>query len=92
MKGLDEVLRLKRVHRRWQILEYLLGAFPVFAIVNKFRPMLTDGYGGDLLPSLLPDFLSERYNLILALALAFLVVSELLRRRFHKRHKEDLAL
>jgi hypothetical protein len=74
------------------MLQALAGALPVFAIFNKFRPMLTDGYGGDLLPTLLPEFLSARYNLILAAALLALVVSEFFRRRFHNRHKEDLAL
>ncbi len=92
MNGLDEVMRLKRVHKRWAMLNLLFGALPVFAIVNRFQPMLTDGYGGDLIPSLLPDALAERYTLILLAGLAILLVSELMRRRFHNRHKEDLAL
>jgi hypothetical protein len=65
---------------------------PVFAVINKFRPMLTDGFGGDLLPTLLPDTLADHYNAILAIGLAALAASELFRRRFHNRHKEDLAL
>ena len=92
MNGLDEVMRLKRVHKRWAWLNAVFGSLPVFAIVNRFQPMLTDGYGGDLIPSLLPESVSERYSLILIAALAGLVASELLRRRFHARHKEDLAL
>lgn len=92
MNGLDEVLRLKRVHKRWARLNVVFGALPVFAIINRFQPMLTDGYGGDLIPSLLPESLAPRYSLILVAALAGLVASELLRRRFHAKHKEDLAL
>lgn len=92
MNGLDEVLRLKRVHKRWARLNALFGALPVFGIINRFQPMLSDGYGGDLIPSLLPEGLAPRYNLILVAALACLVASELLRRRFHAKHKEDLAL
>lgn len=90
--GLDEVMRLKRVHTRWLRIQYGLGIFPVFAVINRFRPMLTDGYGQDLLPTLLPEFLAPFYSPILVAALVALVVSELLRRRFHSRHKEDLAL
>lgn len=85
-------MRLKRVHRRWALTELMLGVLPVFALINKFRPMLTDGYGGDLLPTLLPDALAAHYNLFLVGALIPLVASELLRRRFHNLHKEDLAL
>ena len=92
MNGLDEVMRLKRVHKRWARLNVLFGALPVFAIVNRFQPMLTDGYGGDLIPSLLPEALASRYNLFLAAALAGLLISEILRRRFHAKHKEDLLL
>jgi hypothetical protein len=92
MNGLDEVLRLKKIHQRWVALQSVLGALPLFALVNRFRPMLTDGYGGDLLPTLLPDFMAQRYNLILAAALSSLAVSEILRRRFHKLHKDDLSL
>ncbi len=92
MNGLDEALRLKRVHKRWAWLNALYGALPVFAIVNRFQPMLTDGYGGDLIPSLLPEAVAGRYSLILVAALAVLLASELLRRRFHAKHKEDLAL
>ena len=92
MNGLDEVMHLKRVHKRWGRLNVLFGALPVFALVNRFQPMLTDGYGGDLIPSLLPSILFARYNLILAVALVALVASELFRRRFHTRHKADLAL
>jgi hypothetical protein len=92
MKGLDEVMRLKRVHTRWVTLQTVLGILPVFAIINRFRPMLTDGYGGDLLPTLLPEAMAGHYMQILAGALALLAVSELMRRRFHNRHKEDLAL
>lgn len=92
MNGLDEVMRLKRMHTRWVRIQTLLGIGPVFALINRFRPMLTDGYGGDLLPTLLPEPLADHYLLILGFALAGLAVSELLRRRFHARHKEDLAL
>jgi MYXO-CTERM domain-containing protein len=92
VKGLEEVVRLKKVHARWVLLQTLFGALPIFAIVNKFRPMLSDGYGGDLLPTLLPESWQPHYNLILGLALAVLAASELLRRRFHKLHKEDLSL
>jgi hypothetical protein len=92
VKGLDEVYRLKRIHRRWALLQSVFGALPVFAILNKFRPMLSDGFGGDLLPTLLPETVADHYNAILALGLAALAVSELLRRRFHNRHREDLAL
>ena len=92
MKGLEEVIRLKRLHKRWVILNVLCGAGPVFALVNKFQPMLTDGYGGDLLPTLLPEFLAPNYNAILAGLLALLTGSELLRRRFHRIHDADLRL
>lgn len=92
MNGLDEVLRLKRVHKRWAILNALAGALPVFGLINRFSPMLTDGYGGDLVPTLLPEALAARYNLILLAGLLALLASELLRRRFHARHKEDLSL
>jgi hypothetical protein len=92
VKGLDEVYRLKRVHRRWILLQSIFGALPVFAVINKFRPMLSDGFGGDLLPTLLPEPMAEHYNAILAIGLAALAVSEFFRRRFHNRHKEDLAL
>jgi hypothetical protein len=92
MKGLDEVVRLKKVHRRWVFLNAFFGTLPLFAIVNRFNPMLTDGYGRDLLPSLLPVPVAARYNLILAAALTALALSEFLRRRFHKRHQADLEL
>lgn len=92
MQGLDEALRLKRVHRRWAILNASLGAAPVFALVNKFQPMLTDGYGGDMIPTLLPDGLFSWYNTLLAGTLAALTLSELLRRRFHRIHEADLRL
>lgn len=92
MKGLDEVLRLKKIHRRWVFLNAFFGTLPLFAIVNRFQPMLTDGYGRDLLPSLLPGTVAARYNMILAAALSALAISELLRRRFHKRHQVDLEL
>lgn len=92
MKGLEEVERLKKVHARWVVLQSVFGALPLFAIVNKFRPMLDDGYGGDLIPTLLPEPVQPHYNLILGLLLAALAASELLRRRFHARHKEDLSL
>ncbi|MEO6095141.1 MAG: hypothetical protein ABIW76_05510 [Fibrobacteria bacterium] len=92
MNGLDEVLRLKRVHKRWAILNILFGALPVFGLINRFSPMLTDGYGVDLVPTLLPESLAARYNLILLAGLLALLASEILRRRFHTRHKEDLSL
>jgi hypothetical protein len=92
MKGLDEVMRLKRMHTRWVRIQALLGILPVFAIINRFHPMITDGYGNDLLPTLLPEPVAEHYLAILAAALAVLAVSELLRRRFHSKHKDDLAL
>ena len=92
MKGLEEVERLKKVHARWVLWQALLGAGPVFALVNRFQPILADGTGKDLIPGLLPGPLQAHYNLMLALSLAALAVSELLRRRFYNRHKEDLAL
>lgn len=92
LKGLDEVMRLKRVHSRWAKLNAVLGAVPVFALINRFQPMQSDGYGRDLLPSLLPENAAAHYNTMLAAALAALVASELLRRRFHARHREDLNL
>lgn len=92
MNGLDEVIRLKRMHKRWGWCNVLFGALPVFGVANRFQPMLTDGYGDDLLPSLLPEAVAGRYSLILVAALAALLASELLRRRFHAKHKEDLAL
>lgn len=92
MNGLDEVMRLKRVHKRWAWLNTLCGALPVFGVINRFQPMLTDGYGGDLMPSLLPEGLAPRYSLLLIAALTGLVTSELLRRRFHAKHKADLDL
>jgi hypothetical protein len=92
MNGLDEVLRLKRVHKRWARLNALFGALPAFALINRFQPMLTDGYGGDLIPTLLPEPIARHYSLILITALAALGISELFRRRFHNKHKEDLAL
>jgi hypothetical protein len=92
MKGLEEVERLKRVHRRWALADAVFGALPLFAGFNKVHPVLTDGYGGDLLPALLPEAMARNYNSILAGMLALLVGSELLRRRFHKRHERDLNL
>lgn len=92
MKGLEEVEHLKRVHRRWAIANALGGALPLFAGFNKVHPVLTDGYGGDLLPTFLPEAASAHYNTILAGLLATLVASELMRRRFHKRHERDLSL
>lgn len=92
MKGLDEVMRLKRVHARWAMANAAMGSLPAFALINVFHPMLSDGYGGDLLPSLLPEAMANHYNLYLAAVLAALAISELLRRRFHARHKEDLNL
>lgn len=92
MKGLEEVIRLKRLHKRWVILNVAYGAGPVFALVNKFQPMLTDGYGGDLLPTLMPESVVPNYNALLASVLALLTASELLRRRFHRIHDADLRL
>ncbi len=92
MKGLDEVMRLKRVHSRWVLWQSLMGIFPVFALINKFRPVLSDGYGGDLIPTLLPDPLAAHYNLLLVAAVLPLLASEWMRRRFHKRHQDDLNL
>ena len=74
MNGLEEVERLKRKHRLWVILNGVLGAGPIFAAINKVRPILSDGYGGDLLPTLLPEALASHYNAILAGLLALLVL------------------
>jgi hypothetical protein len=90
--GLDEVLRLKRVHSIWVRSQFILGAMPVFCLINRFQPILSDGYGGDLIPSLLPESLSGHYNLLIVIGLLALAMSEILRRRFHARHKEDLNL
>ncbi len=92
MNSLDEVFRLKRVHTRWIRINILCGLAPLFAIVNKFQPMLTDGYGNDLVPTLLPTAIGAHYNAILAFLLALLTASELLRRRFHRVHEQDLKL
>lgn len=89
---LDEVERLKRIHGRWTGLQALFGAAPIFALINRFHPILTDGYGRDPIPYLLPSWLGRHHNLLLALSLALLAASEILRRRFHKRHKADLEL
>ncbi len=90
--GLDEVMRLKKVHQRWLRTQYILGALPVFAVINHFRPMLSDGDGGDLVPSLLPEAFGAHYNLILVGTLVMVAMSEFARRRFHSRHKDDLSL
>lgn len=92
MKGLDEVMRLKRAHRRWVAGNAVLGIGPLFAALNKVQPVLTDGYGGDLLPTLLPEWIAAHYNSILAGLLAALAASEMLRRRFHRIHEKDLSL
>jgi hypothetical protein len=92
VKGLEEVERLKRVHRRWSIGNILFGAGPLFAGVNKFQPILTDGYGEDLLPSLLPASIGSHYYAFVAALLAILVLSELARRRFYRQHKADIDL
>jgi hypothetical protein len=92
VKGLEEVMRLKRVHRRWMAGNALFGAGPLFAGVNKLRPMLTDGYGNDLLPTLLPPSIGGHYYAGLAALLALLALSELARRRFYRIHKADLEL
>lgn len=91
-RSLAGVERIRKAHRRWQVAQALLGAPPVFALVNKFHPILADDYGRDLLPTLLPDGLGRHYNAELALCLALLAVSELLRRRFHARHRDELEL
>ena len=90
--GLDEVVRLKRAYRRWGLIQWALGALPIFALINSFQPILSDGYGHDLLPGFLPEALARHYHLILAACIAGLAVSEFLRRRFHTRHKADLDL
>ena len=92
MKGLDEVMRLKRAHRRWVFCNAIFGAGPLFAILNKVHPILTDGYDGDLLPTLFPEAIRAQYNTMLAVLLAGLAASELLRRRFHRVHEKDLNL
>ena len=92
MNGLEEVDRLKRKHRLWVILNGVLGAGPIFAAINKVRPILSDGYGGDLLPTLLPEALTAHYNSILAGLLLLLALSELARRRFYRIHEADLRL
>jgi hypothetical protein len=92
VKGLEEVERLKRLHRRWVAANALFGMGPLFAAVNKVRPILTDGYGGDLLPTLFPEAIRAHYNALLAALLASLAASELLRRRFYRKHEADLTL
>lgn len=92
MNGLEEVDRLKGRHRLWVLLNAVLGAGPIFAAINKVRPILTDGYGGDLLPTLLPEAAAAHYNAILAGLLALLALSELARRRFYRKHEADLQL
>lgn len=92
MKGLEEVMRLKRTHRRWAAGNAVFGMGPLFAILNKVHPILTDGYGGDLLPTLLPEAIGAHYNAILAGLLAGLAASEWFRRRFHRIHEKDLNL
>jgi hypothetical protein len=82
MKGLEEVERLKRRHRLWIALDAVFGAFPLFAAVNKVRPILSDGYGGDLLPTLLPEALGAHYNSILAALLGGVAAREIFRRGF----------
>ncbi len=91
-RSFADVERIRRTHRRWQVAQALFGALPVFALVNKFRPILADDYGRDLLPSLLPHGLGGHYNAELALCLALLAISELLRRRYHARHRDELEL
>jgi hypothetical protein len=90
MGALEDIERLQRRHKRWVRLQALLGIAPVFAVANKIHPMVTDGYGGDLLPTLLPGWLGRHYLALLAVCLAALAASEILRRRFHARHKDDL--
>lgn len=92
MKGLEEVERLKRVHRRWSITNAAFGAGPLFAGVNKMHPILTDGYGEDLLPTLLPPSLGAHYYAFVAALLALLACSELARRRYYRAHKADIDL
>jgi hypothetical protein len=92
VNGLEEVERLKRKHRSWVAANAVLGAGPLLAGLNKVQPILTDGYGGDLLPTLLPSALAAHYNTLLALGLAALAASELLRRRFYRKHEKDLVL
>lgn len=92
MKGLEEVERLKRIHRRWSIGNILFGAGPLFAGVNKLNPILTNGYGEDLLPSLLPAPIAAHYYAFVAALLAVLILSELARRRFYRKHKADIDL
>jgi hypothetical protein len=82
--------RVKRLHARWLRLQVLFGAFPLFALFNRFQPILTDGNGRDMIPGLLPVYLGRHLNLLLALSLAGLAVSEILRRRFHSRNKDLL--
>lgn len=89
---LDEAARLKRVHSRWLAMQALFGSLPVFALVNRFHPILTDGYGRDLIPTLLPTWLGRHHNLLLALSLACLAASEIFRRRFFARYKDELEL
>lgn len=92
MKGLEEVERLKRKHRLWVACNAVFGAFPLLAALNKVHPVLTDGYGADLLPTVFPEALAAHYNSILAALLAALAASELFRRRFHRLHEQDLNL
>ncbi len=89
---LDEALRVRRRHRTWTVVQAFLGVFPVFALVNRFHPILTDGYGRDVVPGLLPEALARHHGLVLALGLAALAASELLRRRYHARHRDEIDL
>jgi hypothetical protein len=73
-------------------IQAVFGIFPLFGLVNRFQPVVTDGYGGDLLPAFLPDALAGHYDLLLAAGLTALAASEILRRRYQARHRDELEL
>lgn len=88
----QSILRLQRRHKKWIMVEIIYAMFPIFAWVNKFRPILSDGYGHDILPDFFPDFVGSHYNLFLIAATCPLLLSEFLRRRFQNKHADVLSL
>lgn len=89
---LDQAVRVRHIHRAWSLSQALLGAGPLFALINLVQPILTDGQGRDALPGLLPSWLAGHYETALAAALFCLAVSEFLRRRYHARHRDELEI
>ncbi|HLP40922.1 MAG TPA: hypothetical protein VK465_05400, partial [Fibrobacteria bacterium] len=59
---LDQALRVRGIHRVWSLSQALLGAGPLFALINLVQPILTDGYGRDALPGFLPRWLAAHYQ------------------------------